>query len=248
MIKNSILFLAIILLGMSCKVNRESRQKATVIGTADNHDTMKSNNLDTKSLEFQLNERREAFAQKAPADVKEKYEAGVKAVATSGVLKTALNVGDKAIDFALKNQNNETVTLFQELKKGPVVLTWYRGGWCPYCNLTLRYLQDRLPDFKSEGASLIAITPELPDQSLNTSEKNNLEFTVLSDVGNLTGKKYGLVFKLTKEVADIYQNNFNLHAYNGDESDELPVAATYVIGTDGIVKYAFLDADYRKRA
>ncbi len=84
----------------------------------------------------------------------------------------------------MNNALNKPVSLYDELKNGPVVLTWYRGGWCPYCNITLHVLQERLPEFKNEGATLIALTPEVPDKSLSTSEKNELKFTVLSDIDN----------------------------------------------------------------
>lgn len=141
-----------------------------------------------------------------------------------------------------------TVELAQYLEKGPVILTWYRGGWCPYCNLTLRKLQEELPNFKAHGANLIALTPELPDNSISTTEKHSLEFEVLSDVGNKVAKNYGIVFKLTPEVAEIYNKKFNLAKYNGDNSNELPLAATYIINQKGKIVYAFLDADYRNRA
>jgi len=176
------------------------------------------------------------------------YAEGITSVKDSGILNKALNIGDKAPDFTLKNALKKSVSLFDELKKGPLVLTWYRGGWCPYCNITLHYLQEKLPEIQKAGATLIALTPELPDNSLNTAEKNNLEFNVLSDVHNTIGKEYGVVFKLTDEVAAIYEAGFGLSAVNGDKNNELPLAATYVIDTDGIIQYAFLDADYRERA
>ena len=179
---------------------------------------------------------------------KQIYADGLTNVATSGVLEKALNLNDIAPNFTLKNALNKSVTLYDELKKGPIVLTWYRGGWCPYCNITLHYLQEKLPEFKKAGATLLALTPELPDNSLSTSEKNNLEFTVLSDVDNTIGKNYGIIFTLTEEVASIYNNAFDLNSYNGNKSNELPLAATYVIDTNGIIKYAFLNADYRERA
>ena len=95
---------------------------------------------------------------------------------------------------------------------------------------------------------MVALTPELPDSSMSTSEKHELEFDVLSDVGNKVARDYGVVFKLTDAVAAHYQKGFNLHAFNGDESNELPLAASYVIDTDGVIRYAFLDVDYRNRA
>ena len=109
-------------------------------------------------------------------------------------------------------------------------------------------MQQTLPAFNEQGAQLLALTPELPDNSISTSEKHNLTFEVLSDINNQVAKQYGIVFKLTEEVAKVYQDKFDLHAYNGNEDDELPLAATYIIGQDGIIKYAFLDSDYRNRA
>ena len=203
---------------------------------------------DTGKLDKQLNTRRTEFAKTASEEKKQTYKEGIDAVVKSGILNKALNVGDQAPNFTLTNQLGESISLYDELKNGPVVLIWYRGGWCPYCNITLHYMQERLPDFKAQDASLLALTPELPDQSLNTSEKHELQFNVLSDVGNKIGKEYGVVFKLTPEVAAIYEKSFGMHNYNGDDSDELPLAATYVIDRDGFIQYAFLDADYRNRA
>ncbi len=200
------------------------------------------------SLKEQLDETKAIFEQKADEYKKRVFNEGIDAVAQSGIYNQAKNVGDIAPNFGLKNATGKTVTLQEYLKKGKVVLTWYRGGWCPYCNLTLHQLQQELPNFKAEGANLIALTPELPDNSLNTAEKHNLEFEVLSDVGNEIADQYGIVFKLTEEVADIYNKAFDLLAYNGDESNELPLAATYVIDEKGKIIYAFLDAEYRNRA
>ena len=108
----------------------------------------------------------------------------------------ALKQGDKVKDFTLKNAKGEEVNLSVLLKKGPVVLTWYRGGWCPYCNLALKQLQEELAQIKEQGAMLVALTPELPDHSLTTQEKNALEFEVLTDLHNEVARSYGLVFKL----------------------------------------------------
>ncbi|QVY66558.1 peroxiredoxin-like family protein [Polaribacter sp. Q13] len=200
------------------------------------------------TLDALLTAKRNEGAAKFTKEKNKIYADGIASVADSGILESALNVDDKAPNFTLKNALNKSVTLYDELKNGPVVLTWYRGGWCPYCNITLHYLQEKLPEFQQAGATLMALTPELPDNSLNTSEKNNLEFNVLSDVGNTIGKEYGVVFKLTDEVAEIYEAGFGLSKVNGETSNELPLAATYVIDTNGIIQYAFLDADYRERA
>lgn len=199
-------------------------------------------------LDALLAVKRQEAVGKFTEEKKQTYAEGISSVAASGVLENALNVNNKAPNFTLKNALGKSVSLYDELKNGPVVLTWYRGGWCPYCNITLHYLQEKLPEFKKAGATLIALTPELPNNSLSTSEKNALEFSVLSDVGNVVGKEYGVVYTLTDEVASIYEAGFGLSEVNGDHSNELPLAATYVVDTDAVIQYAFLDADYTERA
>ena len=205
-------------------------------------------NKSVENLGVLLNTKSKESTAKFTEEKKQIYAEGIKSVENSGITDKALNIGDKAPNFTLKNALNKTVSLYNELENGPVVLTWYRGGWCPYCNLTLKRLQDELPNLKAEGAQLIALTPEVPDSSLSTAEKNKLEFEVLSDLGNKVGKEYGVVFTLTPEVAEAYQKGFGLHSFNGDESNELPLGATYVIKQNGTISYAFLHADYRNRA
>lgn len=205
-------------------------------------------NKNTASLGALL-EDRIARADMAPeTDKKKAYREGIAAVANSDILSNAKQVGDEAPDFTLNNALGTPVSLSDYLKEGYVIITWYRGGWCPYCNLTLLHLQNELSNFKANGASLIALTPELPDKSLSTSEKNELEFEVLSDPGNKIAHEYGIVFQLTDAVSEIYNAQFDLNGYNGDTSNELPLAATYIINPEGEIVYAFLDADYRKRA
>lgn len=200
------------------------------------------------SLKSKLEERKASFALKADDNKKRAYGEGIEAVANSGILSSAKQIGDQAPDFTLNNALGKAINLTEYLKKGKVVLTWYRGGWCPYCNLSLHQLQEELPNFKVHGATLIALTPELPDESISTAEKNDLKFEVLSDLGNKIAKEYGIVFKLSDEVAKMYNQAFELNNHNGDQSNELPLAATYIIDENGVIVYAFLDADYRNRA
>lgn len=199
-------------------------------------------------LQDVLNEKKASFNEKATEEKKKLYAEGIEDIVIKGVLDKAKKVGDRAPLFSLQNAIGNEINLASYLEKGPVVLTWYRGGWCPYCNLTLARMQEELPNFKAEGASLIALTPEVPDSSISTSEKLALEFEVLSDLNNHVARQYGIVFELIPGVAEAYQNAFGLHQYNGDESNELPLAATYVINTDGTIAFAFVDADYRNRA
>lgn len=200
------------------------------------------------SLQEQLNERKAAFRARTPEDLAQMMAEGNRKVAESGVVERAKQVGDTAPDFTLKDATGQPVSLASLLEKGPVVLLWYRGGWCPYCNLTLHAYQEHLDAIEAAGASLVALTPEVPDQTLSTAEKNELEFVVLSDVGNKVAKEYGVVFELPPEIHEFYQSRFDLHAYNGDDSGTLPLSATYVIAPNGKITYAFLDVDYTKRA
>jgi peroxiredoxin len=166
-------------------------------------------------------------------------------MAESNLLTYALQVGDVAENFTLGNASGKKVTLYDALKNGPVILMWYRGGWCPYCNMTLHHMQKALPEFKKYGAHLLALSPEVPDSSITTKEKNKLEFEVLSDLDNTVARKYKVVYKLTDDVAAGYEASFGLSTYNGNKSAELPLAATSIIGRDHVIKYAFLNVDYR---
>ncbi|MEM8953058.1 MAG: peroxiredoxin-like family protein [Verrucomicrobiota bacterium] len=202
------------------------------------------------SLAEQLAARQKEFAASTPDNVKEAFAAGIQAVDESGIIDNAINVGDKAPSFTLPNATGKEVSLASLLEQGPVVLTWYRGSWCPYCNIQLIALQNALPEIKAEGAQLVALTPELPDKSLTTKEKDNLEYEILTDVGMKVADEYHIVFKLTPEVTEMYKGFFDLKEYNGADApyDELPLAATYIIQPDGTVSWAYLNADYRQRA
>ncbi|WP_412062474.1 peroxiredoxin-like family protein [Rubrivirga sp. IMCC45206] len=161
----------------------------------------------------------------------------------------AVSVGDSAPSFELPNAIGQTIRLGDLLAQGPVVLTFYRGGWCPYCSLELKALQDALPAITEAGARLVAISPQTPDATLSTAEKKALSFDVLSDVGNAVAREYGLVFEAPADLVETYQGfGIDLEAANGDATHELPMPATFVIDLDGTVRYAFVDPDYTQRA
>ncbi|MEM6915745.1 MAG: peroxiredoxin-like family protein [Verrucomicrobiota bacterium] len=212
--------------------------------------TAVSLNGEEPDLQATIEARKAEFRSEAPPEKIAAYAEGIEAVVRAKTVEGALQVGDDAPDFVLPNVRGEDTRLSDQLAKGPVVLTWYRGGWCPYCNIQLAAYQKILPQIEELGGQLIAVSPELPDKSLSTSEKGNLRFTVLSDVNLLVAKEYGLVFELTPEVEKLYGEFFDMKEYNGDEAatNKLPLAATYVIAEDGRVAWAFLDADYTKRA
>jgi peroxiredoxin len=150
--------------------------------------------------------------------------------------------------LALPDASGKLVTLANLLERGPVVLTFYRGGWCPYCNIALRGLQSRLSQIKQLGAALVAISPELPDQSLTTQEKLALAFDVLSDPDNTTARRFGLVYRVSDAARQkLLALGRDLVAHNGTDTWELPITATYIIDQSGVIVFDHLDADYRNR-
>ncbi|AIY05635.1 alkyl hydroperoxide reductase [Planococcus sp. PAMC 21323] len=159
-----------------------------------------------------------------------------------------LKTGEKAPNFSLPNATGETVELYEQLKQGPVVLTFYRGNWCPYCNMELRAYQQVIGEIHGQNAELIAISPQTPDQSMSIQEKHDLEYIVLSDENNEVANQFNLVFQLPDYLVDIYKSSgLNVDKYNGEDSWKLPVSATYIINTDGTIAYEYTKSDYRDR-
>ncbi len=197
------------------------------------------------SLKAKLQQVSDSSAARMGADMIKKFEQSVEQVRAQGVEAKALKVGAAAPDFELPEARGKTVSLSAMTKEGPVVLVWYRGAWCPYCNLQLASYQEHMDEFKAMGARLIAISPQLPDGSLSAAEKNELEFSVVSDVGNQTARKYGLVYDVPPAVREMYKTF--VPKANGDESMQLPLSAVYVVGKDGKIRWAQVDADYRSR-
>lgn len=200
------------------------------------------------ALGEKLAARKAEFAKQAPEEMRTLFANGVKQVAESGITEQAKQVGDEAPSGTLQSTDEKTVELASLWSDGPVVLVWYRGGWCPYCNLQLEAMEGATATLEQLGANVLAISPELPPKAAATQEKLRVGFQVLSDPGNELARKFGLVFKLPPEVAKVYKDRIKLEEYNGDDSYELPLSAVYVIDTAGNIRYAFLDADYTKRA
>ncbi|MEM8673014.1 MAG: peroxiredoxin-like family protein [Cyanobacteria bacterium P01_G01_bin.67] len=200
------------------------------------------------NLTQELNEFKAKFKTSQPEEIKTVMAKATTDLINTQLAENSLDVGDKIPNFTLPNAVGEEVTLESLLNQGALVISFYRGGWCPYCNLELRALQQALPEIEAHGATLVAISPETPDNSLSTKEKNELSFEVLSDRGNVLAKQLGLVFTLPETLRPIYNNfGIDIPAYNGDTSFELPLPATYVVAADGTVIYRFANADYTAR-
>ncbi len=199
------------------------------------------------TLQQQLDDFKAQLAQQMPDTVARLGE-DAEALVRTGIASQSLKEGEQAPDFTLPDAFGHSVTLSEFLKRGPVVLTFYRGEWCPYCNLQLRAYQQILPQIKELGATLIALSPQTADNSLSTVEKAELTFIVLSDLGNVVARQYRLVFSLAEAIRPLYQSLGNdLTKFNGDSSWELPMPGTFIIDQKGTVRMAFVDADYTRR-
>lgn len=199
-------------------------------------------------LAKELTALQEQYKKNLPPEMSQVMEKGIQQVSASPVMKAAKKTGDKAPDFMLPSSAGPYVQLNERLAQGPVVIVWYRGGWCPYCNLQLAAWERHIKDLQDAGGQLIAISPELPDSAMSTAERHKADYTVLSDTGAVVARSYGIVYALPEEVAKIYAQALNLEAYNGNKRMEMPLSATYVIDKEGVIRYSFLEADYRKRA
>ncbi|WP_055436170.1 peroxiredoxin-like family protein [Lacinutrix algicola] len=201
------------------------------------------------SLTQLLKDYADASAAKLPEEAKVIMENAIEDVEMSKITAKALKTGDIFPSFNLPNAKGEVIKSLSLLDNGPLVIAFYRGGWCPYCNIELKALQNALPQIKEKGAQLVAISPESPDNSLTTQEKNELSFEVLTDKDNNFARDLSLVYKLPESLIALYNKfGLSLDESQGNSNSELPIAATYVIDTNGKIIYHFLKEDYKLRA
>lgn len=171
-----------------------------------------------------------------------------KLVAT-GIGERAAKVGDQFPNIELLDATGKPVCTADLLKQGSLIVSFYRGEWCPYCNLEVNAFQRLLSEIHAKGAQLVAVSPQTPDHSLSFQQKNDLKFEVLSDAGNELARALGLVFELSAPLKEAYtQFGMPLPNFNGDESWTLPIPATFAVDQQGIIRYAYVDADYTTRA
>lgn len=184
----------------------------------------------------------------APPDIHPVMARATAALIASGQAERARKAGDRAPDFRLLDAQGNAVTLDAMLAEGPLVISFYRGVWCPYCNLELKALEAALPAFQAAGARLVAISPQNAVNSRKSMRDNQLSFPILSDVGNEVAAAFGLRFALPDYLVDLYKKLKNdLPGFNGDDSWTLPMPARYVIGQDGTILYSEVNPDYTQR-
>jgi peroxiredoxin len=201
------------------------------------------------SLSEQLAAYQAGFKQRAAPERVAMMEAATTGLRATGIEARALQVGARAPDLTLPDALNQPARLSTLWQRGPLVLIFYRGGWCPYCNLELRAWQQQLPALKKLGAQLVAVSPQTPDNSLSTVEKNELAFPVLSDSALQAATAFGVAFEMPPELIELYSKVGNdLPVLNGNGRWVLPIPATYVIDRNGRIAYAHVEADYRERA
>lgn len=185
----------------------------------------------------------------APDWIHEPMHRATAGLIASGAADKALKVGDKAPDFALNDPQGNAVSSAELLAQGPLVVTFYRGVWCPYYNMDLQAIEAALPELEKRGAKLVAISPQTAPNSRRSQRQNKITFPILSDPHNDVAAAFGLRFKLPGYLADLYKNVFknDLEVVNGDPSSTLPMPARFVIAQDRTILYAEVNPDYTRR-
>jgi peroxiredoxin len=201
------------------------------------------------TIQEQSEQIKTASAGRLPADVLETFTRDQAAFRAKGRPADAVAVGDVLSDFTLPDATGHDVSLSELLGEGPVVLVFYRGGWCPYCNLALHQYQSELvPQLASYGATLAAISPQKPDESLTTVEKHDLQFVVLSDAGTRVARQLGIAFEPAEDVLEAQRAlGLDIRDGNADGSPELPMPTVLIVDRNRTVRFVDVQADYTSR-
>ncbi len=200
------------------------------------------------SLHSELQTFQTSWRERVGDEVANLVDAANDRLATNGLLTRVRKAGDRFPDVALPDHTGRPVRIADRLAAGPLVISFYRGGWCPYCNLELRAYDGVLDLLRLAGGDLIAVSPEKPDNVSITIGKNDLRFPVLSDTDGRLADALGIRFDMEDEIVALYRKfGHDLPTHNGDGRWSLPVPATYVVNRDGIIALANIDPDYRNR-
>lgn len=199
-------------------------------------------------LATQIEQFNNELATQVPKEVLEAFGKSIEDLQTKNIEEKSIKLGATMPEFSLPNAKNEIIYSKEILKKGKMIVAFYRGSWCPYCNLELKALQDNLSKINDKKASLVAISPQSPDNSLTVIEKHNLTFEVLSDKDNTFAKQLGIVFELQDFVLPYYKAlGIDLTQFNKNNVNTLPIPAVFVVNEDGEIMYKFADANYINR-
>lgn len=200
------------------------------------------------TLAKQIEQLNQELSSQLPLEVINAFGNSVDDLKTKNMEDRCIRPGEKMPEFLLPNATGKMIDSNDILKKGKMILAFYRGSWCPYCNLELKFLQDNLSRIKDKNAVLIAVSPQTPDHSLSMAEKNKLGFEVLSDQNNDFAKKLGIVFQLQDFVLPYYHNlGINLSEFNNNDENLLPVPAVFVVDQDRRIIFKYLDVNYMNR-
>jgi peroxiredoxin len=201
------------------------------------------------SLREQLEARWRLAGEKAP-EFRRAYEALMRDLAASALIDSALKAGTVMPEFELPSVEGRFVSSAELVARGPLVVSFFRGGWCPYCTLELQALQQALPEIEAHGASLIAVTPDTGAALAAAKRANGLDYQVLSDLDNGVGLAFGIVFRVPETIRTLYRGlGLDLGARHGNRTGEwlLPLPATYIVDRQGVIRHAELDADFTHR-
>lgn len=200
------------------------------------------------TLAKQIEDLNHELSSQLPQEILEAFGRSIEDLKTQRIEENSIQIGEQMPGFSLPNASGKIINSEEILKDGKIILAFYRGSWCPYCNLELKFLQNNLSQIKDKGATLIAISPQSPDHSLNMTEKNNLEFEVLTDIDNNFAERLGIAFQLQDFVIPYY-NGLGIHLsdFNKNNDHTLPVPAVFVVDENSLVTYKFLDVNYMNR-
>lgn len=201
-----------------------------------------------KNLEQQISKLNENLANQLPTEVLEVFGKSIQDLRTKNIEENSISIGNMFPDFNLPDTNDKTVQLKELLKNGKVIVAFFRGSWCPYCNLELKALQDNLKQITDKNVTLVAISPQTADYSEELKGNHNLDFELLTDKNNTLAKQLGISFGLQDYVIPVYGSlGIELSEYNENNNNELPVPAVFVIDTNGSIIYKFVDTNYMNR-
>ncbi len=196
--------------------------------------------LDAFKADFETN--------KAPPHVVAAFHKGTTELIATGQAERALKAGDRAPTFTLVDSDGESVSSADLISKGPLVVTFYRGVWCPYCNMDLQAIEAAAGEIREQGAKLVAISQQTAAYSRKSLRENKLSFPILSDPHGETAAAFGIRYVLPEYLREIYKMfKTDLSEINGEPSWTLPMPGRYVIAQDGVIAYAEVNPDYTRR-